>query len=97
MIRNAFLKRLESGLRALDAEIDALSAKAEQVGRDAKIRYDEEIAVLRMKQDAVRAKVQRVRDAGGASWGTLKDGAQEAADDLRSAIARAVERLRKSA
>ncbi len=97
MIRNAFLKRVQSALKELDDEIDELAARAEKVDRDARIRYDEEIAVLRMKRAAVDAKIQRLRDAGAASWGALKSGVQDATDDLRKAIGKAVERLRKSA
>lgn len=97
MIRSAYLKKVESGLATLDAEIDGIAARAEKAGKDAKIRYDEEIAVLRMKQQAVRAKIRRVRDAGGTSWGALKGGVQEATDDLEKAIERALERLKKSA
>ncbi len=97
MVRNAFLKRVASTLETLDDEIDRLTAKAEKAGHDAKIRYDEELAVLRIKREAVRAKIQQVRDAGAGSWGTLKSGVQDATDDLKNAIAKAIERLRKSA
>ncbi len=97
MVRNAFLKRMESTLETLDREIDAIVAKAGKAGQDAKIRYDEEIAVLRMKREAVGAKVQQVRDAGAASWGVLTSGVRDATDDLRKSIERAIERLRKSA
>lgn len=97
MVRNAFLKRAESALESIDAEVDRIAAKAEKASRDAKIQFDEELAVLRMKQDAVRARIRKVREAGGASWGTLKDGVYEATDDLKKAIERAVERLKKSA
>ncbi len=97
MVRNAFLKRVASTLETLDDEIDRLTAKAEKAGRDAKIRYDEELAVLRMKRETVRTKVQQVRDAGAGSWGSLKSGVQDAMDDLKNAIEKAVERLRKSA
>ncbi len=97
MIRNAFLKRVESVLETLDEEIDRIAARAGKVEADARIRYDEEIAVLRMKQEVVRAKTRRVRDAGPASWGVLKSGVQEAADDLKNAIEQAIARLKKSA
>ena len=97
MIRNAFLKRVESALETLDAEIDGIAAKAEKAGTDARIRYDEEIAVLRLKQEVVRVKIKRVREAGGASWGALKGGVLDATDDLRTAIVNAVDRLKKSA
>ena len=97
MIRKAFLKRVESALETLDEDIDRIAAKAEKVEADVRIRYDEEIDVLRMKQEAVRAKVQQVRDAGAGSWGTLKRGVQDATEDLKKAVEKAVERLRKSA
>jgi len=97
MIRKAFLKRVESALETLDEDIDRIAAKAEKVEADVRIRYDEEIDVLRMKQEAVRAKVQQVRDAGAGSWGALKRGVQDATDDLKNAVEKAVERLRKSA
>lgn len=97
MIRNAFLKRVQSALRELDDAIDELAARAQKVDRDARIRYDEEIAVLRMKREAVGAKIQRLRDAGADSWGALKSGVLDSADDLRKAVEKAVERLRKSA
>ncbi|MGE5664803.1 MAG: hypothetical protein ACM31I_10785 [Deltaproteobacteria bacterium] len=97
MIRNAFLKRVESALEALDAEVDRIAARAQKTERDARIRYDEEIAVLRMKQEVVRATIRRVRDAGGASWGAMKNGVRLSLDDLRSAIDKAIDRLKKSA
>ncbi len=97
MIRNAFLKRVASTLETLDGEIDRLAAKAEKAGQDAKIRYDEEIAVLRMKREAVGAKLERVREAGAANWGALKNSVLDATDDLKKAIDRAIERLKKSA
>ncbi len=97
MVRNAFLKRVTSALETLDREIDRIAAKAEKAGQDAKIRYDEELAVLRMKREAVRAKVQQIRDAGAGSWGALKGGVQDATDDLKKAIEKAIERLKKSA
>lgn len=97
MIRKAFLKRVESALETLEEDIDRIAAKAEKVEADVRIRYDEEIDVLRMKQEAVRAKVQQVRDAGAGSWGMLKRGVQDATDDLKKAVEKAVERLRKSA
>ncbi len=97
MVRNAFLKRVASTLETLDDEIDRIVAKAEKAGQDAKIRYDEELAVLRMKREAVRAKIEQVRDAGAGRWGTLKGGVQDATDDLKKAIEKAIDRLRKSA
>ena len=97
MIRKAFLKRVESALETLDDDIERIVAKAEKAGQDARIRYDEEIAVLHMKRDVVRGKVERVREADAANWGTLKGGVQEATDDLKTAIEKAIERLRKSA
>ncbi|MGE5190392.1 MAG: hypothetical protein ACM3NF_10070 [Gemmatimonadota bacterium] len=97
MIRNAFLKRVEAILETLDEEIGGIAAKAEKAGTDARIRYDGEIAVLRMKREAVGAKIRQVREAGGASWGALKNGVQEALDDLKKAIENAIDRLRKSA
>ncbi len=97
MIRRAFLKRVESALETLDAEIDRLSEKAGKVDRDARVRYDEELAVLRMKREAVAEKIQRVREAGGNSWGVLKTGVLDATEDLEKATAKAIERLRKSA
>ncbi len=97
MIRKAFLKRVESALETLDVEIDSLAAKAGKVGQDAKVRYDEELAVLRMKREAVAEKIRRVEEAGGDSWGVLKSGVLDATEELRKAIGKATERLRKSA
>ena len=97
MIRNAYLKRVESVLETLDEEIDRIAARAGKVDADARIRYDEEIAALRMKQEAVRATIRRVRDAGAASWGVLKSGVHGATDELKNAIEQAIARLKKSA
>ena len=97
MIRNAFLKRVESVLETLDEEIDRIAAKAEKAGSDARSRYDEEIAVLRKKREAVRTEIRLVRESGAASWGGLKSGVLNATDDLKEAIGKAVERLKKTA
>ncbi len=97
MVRNAFLKRVESALETLEAEVDRIAERAGKAGENARIRYEEEIAALRLTQEAARRKIRGVREAGAASWGPLKSGAEDAVADLKKAIDAAIARLKKSA
>lgn len=97
MLRTQFLKKVEARLEELGREIDKIKARAETAEAAAKAKYQEQIEILRSKQDAARKQLGKVRDAGSASWGHLKGGAEKAYDELKKAVDTAIETLKKIA
>lgn len=97
MVRNAYLKKIESRLEEWDWEIARLKEKAEKAEADAKTLYHDELKVLRSKQEVARKRILELRDAGAQNWGKFKSGVEEALDDLKKAVDSAISRLRKSA
>ena len=97
MLRNAYLKRIEGALESLDTEIAALQLKGERAEKNLRKMYVEEIEVLKRKRDAVTGKIRDIRGSGAASWGDLKSGTQSALDELKTAVDKAISKLKKSA
>lgn len=66
-------------LDTLNAEIDALTERAENAGVDVR----DEIAELRTKQDEARARLASLHNGGEAAWNNLKVGAENAGTPSR--------------
>jgi phage shock protein A len=62
-------------LASLDAELDALTKRAENAGADLR----DEIAEIRARQDEAHARLASMRDSGGAAWPDLKGDKKTAA------------------
>lgn len=97
MLRNEYLKKMEARLEELSREVIKIKARAEQAEVGAKEKFQEQIDILRSKQDAARAHLGKVREAGAESWGNLKDGAEKAYLELKRAVDTAMEKLKKIA
>ncbi len=96
MIRNAYLKRISSRLEDLDEEIDRFRRKAEGASGEAKALCGRSLATLRPKADEVRRRIREVREAGAADWGRLKEGTEDALEELRQAVDAAIRQIRKT-
>lgn len=97
MIKNAYLRKMESKLRELDEEIADLKVKTEKTTTEVRAKLNDQIEILRSKQTVARNTLREVREAGAGSWGRMKVGAERAYDDVKKALDEAVARLRKSA
>jgi hypothetical protein len=88
-MKNAYQDKMDARLREWQANIDALRARADQVGAEQRIKYYEEIESLRTKQQRVHEKLEVLRTAGTDAWEEVKTGVEVAWSDLQDAVQRA--------
>jgi uncharacterized protein YlxW (UPF0749 family) len=88
--KNEYIESLTAELKEWSAQIDVLAANAESAAADAKLKYTEELAELRAKQQAAAAKIKELEEASDDAWVTVKDTAVEVWADLKAGLASAV-------
>jgi len=91
--KEAYEQNLQVQLEEWNARIKLLKAKAEKAEADAKVRYYDELDLLREKQSVMRHKMQELKNAGDDAWEDLKDGINKARDSLKDALADAASRF----
>jgi len=72
-------QKMHTMLDTLNAEIDALTERAENAGADVR----DEIAELRTKQDEARARLASLRNGGEGAWKNLKVGVENVGTPAR--------------
>ncbi|MBN2023306.1 MAG: hypothetical protein JW809_11005 [Pirellulales bacterium] len=84
--KDEFQKKLETQLNELDAKIATLREKGGDLKDDAKVKWDQKMADLEKKRDAVRDKLAEVGQASAEAWKDVRKGAQSAWDELDNAF-----------
>lgn len=92
--KEAYQEKTEAQIQELEARIDLVRAKANQAKADAKIEYAETLEDLRSKQADARRKLQELHGTGLGAWEDLKQGMDEALNDLENAVDQAVSRFK---
>ncbi len=89
--REEFIRTMQAKLEEWNAEIDILSAKADEVKSEVRNEYIEQIETLKAKQAAARQKIEELQHAGESALGDMKSGIElawaamgEALDSARS-------------
>ncbi len=96
MIRNAYLKKVETRLADLVDEIESLSKRADIAASEAGEGLRRQVGDLRSRAAAAKRKIGDVRTAGAAGWGKLKSGVDESLDEVRKGIDNALLRIRRT-
>lgn len=91
MTRDDYVQKMHALLDQLNAEIDALTRRAENAGADVR----DELAELRAKQGEARTRLDSLRDAGGEAWQDLKAGVELARDAVGEALESARSRFKQ--
>jgi len=91
MTRDDYVQKMHVLLDELNAEIDALTKRAENAGADLR----DELAELRTRQDEARTRLASLRDAGEGAWQDLKAGVDLARDAVGEALESAKSRFKK--
>jgi predicted nucleic acid-binding Zn-ribbon protein len=89
--RDEYVQKMHELLDKLNAEIDALTERAENAGADLR----DELAELRGKQEQARTRLASLRDAGEGAWQDFKAGVDMAKDAIGEAIESAKSRFKK--
>ena len=75
--KDAYVRKLKAKIDEWNAEIDLLSAKADQSRADLKLGYLERIEEMRKKRSELEEKVKALQEAGESAWDELKEGLEE--------------------
>ena len=84
--RDEYIRKMQAKLEEWNADIDTLTAKANEVSADIRSEYNEQIESLKSKQAAARQKIEEVQQAGEGAWGDLKSGIELALSAMGEAI-----------
>lgn len=92
--KDAYKHKLDAQLKEWNAQIDLLAAKAESAGADVKLKYAQELDVLRDKQHQAAEKMKELDVASGEAWDEIKNAADNLWDDLKTGVANTVAKFK---
>ena len=84
--KEEFVRKMHSRLDHWNADIDALTAKADVAESSARAEYHKQIEALRSKRDEARSKLTALETAGEGAWEDLKAGVELAWDAVSEAL-----------
>lgn len=84
--KDDYIATMKSQLDSWSAEIDALQAKANDVRDDAKVKYAEQLAALRVKREEGEQKLDEMRQAGESAWEQVKAESEKAWAALKDSV-----------
>ncbi len=83
----------EAKLEQLQAQIEALQAKTKLAKADAKVKYQEQLDALRIKQTDLQAKLESIKGSADSAWEEMKVGIEAAWGELKIAFDKAKSEL----
>ncbi len=92
--KELYREKFEAKLREIKARIELLEAKAAQVKAESKLEYQRHLDELRRKRDALRSRLDEFKTSGGEAWKDIRAGMEKAADDLKQAVDKAMDKFR---
>jgi len=92
--KDEFVRKMHAKLDQWNADIDALSAKADQTEASARAEYHKQLDVLRSKRDQARGKLSEVESASEGAWQDLKAGVELAWESVSEAVRSASARFK---
>ena len=92
--KDEFVRTMHAKLDQWNAEIDVLSAKADQAEASARAEYHKQLEALRSKRDAARSKLGELESAGESAWQDLKAGVELAWESVSEAVRSATSRFK---
>lgn len=87
--RQQYQKKIETKLRELDQEIDALKVKTAKQSKVARKQLDRQMSELDQKREVAHQEFAKLRNSGQGAWQDMKAGIDAAMDDLETAYERA--------
>lgn len=87
--RDAYVQKLKAKIDEWNADIDKLTAKADQAEADAKIKYHQELEALRAKRQDLEEKIANLQNAGESAWEELKQGVESSWEVWKASFSRA--------
>ncbi len=92
--KNAYEQKLQAKLDEWKADIDKLSAKAEQAEADTKLEYQKQVEDLKKRREDMRERLGELKKSGDSAWEDVKAGIENAWTSLEDAMRKATQRFK---
>lgn len=93
--RDEYLIELKKKIDGMDTKIAELESKAGKLKDDAKKKWNEKLARLKMQRKEVGTKYDEISKSSADAWQELKVGFNSAWDDMKQSYDKAVEEFEK--
>jgi uncharacterized coiled-coil DUF342 family protein len=87
--RDEYVEKMKTQLDEWNTKLASLETRASQVKDEAKVKYEEEMALIVSKRDEAKGKLSELQGAGEEAWEELKAGMDQAWSSLRDAFEKA--------
>lgn len=94
--KDEYIEMLHDKIDEWNADIDKLTAKANQIEADSRIEYLKQIDALKQKQSEIDMKLAEMKRSGEEAWGDIKTGMDLVWDSMNEAVKSAVSRFKSS-
>ncbi|NGP88672.1 hypothetical protein [Fodinibius halophilus] len=84
--REEYINKLENKLREWNTQIDELQAKANKESQDLKATLEERIEVLSKKREALKLKLNQIKDSGDKTFEDIKSDTEQLWGDVKKGI-----------
>lgn len=92
--REEYVRKMQAKLEEWNADIDTLAAKANEVSADVRSEYLDQIAALKVKQEAARQKIEELQKSGESALKDLTAGIEMAWTAIGEAVDSAKKRFK---
>ncbi len=93
--KDDYLAQMQSQLKKWDAEIDALTAKANDIGAEARDKYYDQLKIMRANREAATQKMHELSSASEAAWQEMQKNMESMWDGMKSAMEKAAHPFKK--
>jgi len=94
-LKDEYLEKLKAQLDEWSADIDVLEARAKQAEAAARVKYDEQLTILKAKRDEAKAKITEIHSSTGEAWQELKKSGEEAWEVLKKGFEEARKKFKE--
>ncbi len=94
MAKKEYLEKLEAQLKEWKTIIEKLGEKAAKATGETKAELAKEIEELRRKRETVKEKWSELKKASDVAWDSVRQGAEQAVKDLKTALDRIISRFK---
>jgi hypothetical protein len=93
--KDEYMAQMQSQLKKWDAEIDTMTAKANEIGADARDKYYDQLKIMRASREAITQKMHDVSSASEAAWHDMQKGMETAWDSMKVAMEKMTNAFKK--
>lgn len=94
--RRAYREKADAELRAWNARVDQLLAKAQAMKASGKIQFHDKMERLREQRSRVNDKFDELKETGGETWNEIRENFEKAHRELSSAFHATIDAFRES-